>query len=65
MEHDLDGAYTLLSEHFYYFGRSPMELPEHLRPIIHEGRAHKSDKNDPYVEAFVEWITSEFEPNRL
>jgi hypothetical protein len=27
--------------------------------------SHKSDKNDPYVESFVEWITSEFEPNRL
>jgi hypothetical protein len=65
MEHDLDVDYTLLSEHFYYFGRSPVELPEHLRPIIHEGRAHNSDKNAPYVESFVEWITSEFESNRL
>ena len=65
MERDLDGDYTLLSEHFYYFERFPVELPEHHRPVIHERRAHKSDRNDPYVESFMEWITSEFEPNRL
>ena len=65
MERDLRGDYTLLSEQFYYFGGLPVEIPEHLQPIIHEGRAHSSDKNDPYIEPFVAWITSEFEPNRL
>ena len=42
-----------------------MALPEHLQPVIHQGRAHKSIKNDPYVEPFVEWIKSEFEANRV
>jgi len=65
MDRDLRGYYTLLSEHFYYFGGSPVEVPEHLRPIIHKGRAHKWRPNEPYVEDFVAWIASEFEPNRL
>lgn len=65
METDLDGVYTLLSDHFYYFGGLPVEVPEHLRPIIHKGRAHKWRPNEPYVEDFVAWITSQFEPNRL
>jgi hypothetical protein len=31
---DVGGRYAFLSEHFYYFGGRPLELPEHLRPII-------------------------------
>ena len=62
---DLGGRYALLSEHFYYFGGPPLELPEHLRPIIPTGRAHQSPKNDPWVEPFEAWITSEFEANKL
>ena len=62
---DLGDRYALLSEHFYYFGGTPLELPEHLRPIIPTGRAHQSPKNDPYVEPFEAWITSEFEANKL
>ena len=65
MEHDLGGVYTLLSDHFYYFGGDPVEVPEHLRPVIHKGRAHKCKPNEPYVEDFEAWLTSEFEPNRL
>ena len=51
--------------HLYYFGGLPVEVPEHLRPVIHLGRGYKSVKNGPYVEDFVAWITTEFEPNRL
>jgi hypothetical protein len=62
---DLGGRYALLSEHFYYFGGMPLELLEHLRPIIPTGQAHQSPKNDPYVEPFEAWITSGFEANKL
>jgi Nucleotide modification associated domain 2 len=65
MGHDLSGVYTLLSDHFYYFGAFPVEVPEHPRPVIHLGRGHKSAKKGPYVEDFVEWITTEFEPKKL
>jgi hypothetical protein len=64
-ETDLGGRYALLSEHCYYFGGTPLELPEDLRPIIPTGRAHQSTKNDPYMEPFEAWITSEFGANRL
>ena len=65
MDTDLDGVYTLLSDHFYYFGGLPVEVPEHLRPVIHKGRGHKWRPNEPYVEDFAAWIESESEPNRL
>ena len=64
-ETDLGGRFALLSRHFYYFGGSPVELPEHLLPIVPSGRAHQSTTNDPHVESFESWITSEYEPNRL
>jgi Nucleotide modification associated domain 2 len=64
-ETDLGGRFALLFEHFYYFGGTPLELPEDLHPIIPTGREHQSTKNEPYVEPFEAWITSEFEANRL
>ena len=53
---DLSGKYALLSKHFYYFGNQPVQLPEHLYPIIHETQGHKSDQNEPYAQNFVDWI---------
>lgn len=55
---DLSGEYALLSRHFYYFGDRPVSLPEHLFPIIHATQGHKSDANQPYAQAFIDWIES-------
>jgi hypothetical protein len=65
MDNDLDGDYTLLSDDFYYFGRRPVEMPEHLWPVIHKGIGYKWKPNAQYVEPFVEWITSKYEPGKL
>jgi hypothetical protein len=64
MATDLQGGHTLLSEagEFYYFGGQPVAIPDHLRPVIKTGRKHKSDLNDAYVEAFVRWLRSFYEP---
>jgi hypothetical protein len=55
-KHDLDGQFTLLSDHFYYFGDKPEELPTHLLPIVKQGQGHKSTANQSYVNDFVNWI---------
>jgi len=67
MDNDLKGDYTLLSDdlYYYYFGRRPVEMPEHLRPVIHKGIGYKWKPNASYVRPFVEWITSEYEPEKL
>jgi hypothetical protein len=64
MAADLQGGHTLLSEagEFYYFGGQPVGIPDHLRPVIKTGRKHKSDLNDAYVEPFVWWLRSSYEP---
>ncbi len=53
---DLAGEYVLLSDHFFYFGNRPVELPETLRAIVKQGPGHKSSFPSEVVEAFVEWI---------
>ncbi|MCC7451852.1 MAG: hypothetical protein IT324_30875 [Anaerolineae bacterium] len=63
---DLGGEFVLISEHFYYFGKHPILLHPSLEPIIHRTQGHKSDKNQDYVDQFVEWITnSGFVTNEL
>ena len=56
---DLNGQFTLLSDHFYYFGNKPQQLPDHLLPIVHQGQGHKSVSNQPYLHDFVDWITTQ------
>lgn len=64
-QRDLGGQYALLSIHFYYFGDKPVQLPESLYFVIKQGQGHKSNANDPYVEAFVEWIETKYKVNKL
>ena len=55
---DLRGVNVLLSDHFYYFGANPKDIPEELHAIIKQGQGHKSSFNDPYKMDFVKWVTS-------
>lgn len=63
---DLSGVNALISDHFYYFGDKPVELPSHLMALIHSQQAHKVDLNQKYVEPFLKWIESlGYAPNKL
>lgn len=53
---DLSGKNCLLSNNFVYFGCNSIETPASLKPIIYQGRGHRSTKNDSYVMEFAEWI---------
>jgi len=56
MATDLSGSNALLSDHFYYFGDNPIDLPEALTHIVKHGQGHRSRLNDGYVGPFIEWI---------
>jgi hypothetical protein len=58
MPRDLSGRFVLLSNHFYYFGSKPIPIPSHLLKIVNQRPGHKSGLNKPYVEKFIEWITT-------
>ncbi len=64
MDRDLRGENVLLSNHFYYFGNQPAELPSHLLGIIKKGQGHRSGSNDQYINQFIEWI-EKVEVNKL
>jgi len=55
-EKDLGGEYALLSDHFYYFGDKPLDLPPELYPIVHQTQGHKSTANEPYKDKFIKWL---------
>jgi hypothetical protein len=56
MKHDLSGVNSLISKHFYYFGRSPVLIPEDLRYIIRKGRNHLKFEDDSTTDKFEAWI---------
>jgi len=65
-DRDLRGQYALLSEHFYYFGDQPRQLPNHLQGLIKSGQGRRSRANDVYIEPFLARLDSlGLEPNRL
>lgn len=61
---DLDGIYSLLSDHFYYFGVEARSLPTKLRELIKKNQGYKIIENQNIVSKFEKWIT-QFEKNKL
>jgi hypothetical protein len=61
--HDLSGEFVLVSTQFCYFGKSPLEVPDHLRPEIpvmqspHGFRTHDSER----ALEFINFVTENFE----
>ena len=62
---DLGGKYALLSDHFYYFGNKPIQLPENLLEIVKQGQGHKSTSNNPYFHPFIDWIITRKEAKNI
>jgi len=61
---DLSGLFTLLSNHFYYFGVEARPLPEYLKQIIKRNQGHRVIEQTDIIEKFENWI-KQFEPNKL
>jgi hypothetical protein len=55
---DLGGKKVLLSNNFYYFGNSPLPIPNELFPIVKQGQGHRSQSNNDYIQPFLEWMSS-------
>jgi hypothetical protein len=55
---DLSGGWVLLSDHFFYFGDKPIDLPQEILGIVKQGQGHRSNSNAPYFNKFVQWIHS-------
>ena len=61
--HDLSGEFVLVSTKFYYFGREPLPIPDHLRPEVPMGQsAHGSLTHNPErATEFINFVTKNSE----
>ena len=55
---DLGGVNALLSDHFFYFGDVPLQLPPNLLSIVHHTQSHRVRLNEPFVAEFIDWLNS-------
>jgi len=56
---DKRGKNVLLSEHFYYFGKEAVKLPNDLLSIVKQGQGHRSRSNADFARDFIDWINSD------
>jgi hypothetical protein len=64
MDHDLSGEYVLVSEHFYYFGKDAIDVPEEFSSIIKKGPGHKSNFNESLINEFIAWLRENYIPGK-
>lgn len=64
-ETDQSGKFTLLSDHFYYFGDQAVDIPMHLLGLVKQGQGHKSLSNKNLAPLFESWIVGQFKKNKL
>lgn len=65
-ERDWSGSHALLSDEFYYFGREPRELPEHLQSLVKRNQGHYRRTDATEIAAFEQWVAQKgFERNKV
>ena len=57
---DMSGSCTLISNHFIYFGDTPINIPQELNQIVLKGVGHRSNANNDYKDQFLHWAESLF-----
>lgn len=62
--HDLSGEYVLISEHFYYFGKDAIDIPEEFLSIIKKGPGHKSNFNEFLINELIEWLRENYKSGK-
>ena len=62
MPRDLRGENVIISFHFYYFGASPLTLPQHVRPKVPKGQSSNGylTHNPDLVESFITYVESNY-----
>lgn len=65
MERDLKSKFVLISEVFYYFGKSAIDIPNRLRnnngiDICVPGRGYKYKFPGGFIKEFLVWVTTSF-----
>jgi hypothetical protein len=56
---DKHQRFVLISDHFYYFGRNAIKIPNRFRDLEKRLRGFKSRFDADYIQSFVDWIENE------
>jgi hypothetical protein len=66
LHRDTKCEYLLLSDHFFYWGKNCIEVPEEFKSIIHFGIGYRSIKIDPTIaKGLIKWISSNYDQGYL
>lgn len=63
LERDISGKNVLISDLFYYFGKSAVEVPNRLRELCRSGRGHRN-VDDSIANEFIDWLSKNYKPGR-
>jgi len=64
LERDLSGNYVLISENFYYFGNSAIDIPDNYKDeMCVSGQGHKNVDQEIAL-GFLSWLSNNYEPGR-
>lgn len=62
LERDLRGRFVLISEHFYYFGKSAIDIPNRfMEEICTPTQGHKNVDNKVATN-FIDWLSKNYKP---
>lgn len=62
---DKHKRFVLISEHFYYFGRNAIRIPQKRFPHLEKkGRWFRSDFDDAYIARFEKWLAKRAKPGK-
>lgn len=66
LNRDTKCEYLLLSNHFYYWGRNCIDVPEEFKSVIHIGRGYRSNIIDSELaDALIQWLSSNYSQGYL
>lgn len=64
LKKDTSSNYVLVSEHFYYFGKEFVDIPNVFKPFIVQGGSnHRRLENEKTINLITEWLEENFELN--
>lgn len=64
---DLESQYVLISDYYWYFGKSAVLLPNGFRPLIKRGPGFKKfdEKSNCIILDFISWLEKNFQEKNL
>lgn len=59
-ERDLSTHFVLISDHYFYFGKKGVVIPDNFKEIVKSGPGHKCNFDSKFINEFIHWLESNF-----